>query len=312
MGLFSAIKNWWNRFRGLTGPGSLQDLCKRIGWKELRINWKVRGFHDVHELKANEVPVGYWWHRIAKRDGSTRLLHSPNPILKKLQRLLLRKVFQRLKIHPAATGFHQKDSIVTHAKRHVGRAIVVRIDIRNFFSSTTEPRLFAYFLKIGWSRRAANTLLQLTTHQMSGRRCLPQGAPTSPILSNLVNYRLDARLAGLAKKSHAIYSRYADDIIFSFALDDRRFLRGVIRRARRILWENGYRMHGRAKLRIMRRHQRQIVTGLVVNEKVQLPRKTRRWLRSIEHHLRNGRPITLTPAQLQGWRALRGMVEKQR
>jgi hypothetical protein len=140
---------------------------------------------------------------------------------------------------------------------------------------------------------------------------LPQGAPTSPILSNLVNYGMDARLAGLAKRSGAIYSRYADDIIFSFEKDDRRFIRGVVRRVRRILFANGYIMHGRPKLKWMRRHQPQTVTGLVVNEKVQLPRRIRRWLRAVEHHMKTGRPATLTSQELAGWKAYQQMIERQ-
>jgi RNA-directed DNA polymerase len=311
MGLVTRLAAWWREIRGLEGPGSVGDLCRRLGVAEIRINKRWRGFGDPDKLNPSEVPLGYWWHKVAKRGGGTRLLYSPNPILKKVQRLLLRRVFQRLKVHPAAKGFRRGESIVTHARLHVERAVVVRADIRQFFPSTRGPRLDEYLRKIGWSGRAANLLLELCTRWKGEYRRLPQGAPTSPILSNLVNYRMDARLAGLAKKSGAVYSRYADDIIFSFAKDDRRFIRGVIRRIRRILWENGYRMHGRAKLRIMRRHQRQVVTGLVVNEKVQLPRKTRRWLRAVEHHVRTGRPTTLTPAQLEGWRAFARMVERQ-
>ncbi len=279
--------------------------------KKIRACNHIRGFKEVDQLREGDIPLGYRWHKIPKRGGGTRILHSPNPILKQTQRLLVRKLFKKLKVHPAAKGFRRGESIVTHAKLHVGQAVLVRIDIRDFFPSTSGQRLHTYFRKIGWSWFAANLLVELTTRWTRGRRRLPQGAPTSPILSNLVNYRMDARLAGLAKKSKANYSRYADDIIFSFARDDRRFIRGVIRRIRKILWENGYRMHGKPKLKVMRRHHRQMVTGLVVNEKVQLPRKTRRWLRAVEHHVRTGRPITLTPQKLQGWRAFAKMVGEQ-
>jgi retron-type reverse transcriptase len=313
MGLLDRFKQWWLR-RGIDeGPGSIQDLRRRLNRNDLRI-LVVSPQRGVYFVKGpDDVLVLYRWHRVPKRGGGTRLLFSPTPELKVLQRLLLRKVFKRLSVHPSAMGFVRGQSIVTHAKIHVGQAVVVRIDIKEFFTDTNGDRLRDYFLHIGWSKRAAQFLLDACSKydRRKHRGGLPQGAPTSPILSNLVNYRMDARLAGLAKKSNAIYSRYADDIIFSFAVDDRRFIRGVIRRVRKILWENGYRMHGKVKLRIMRRHQRQIVTGLVVNDKVQLPRKTRRWLRAIEHHVRTNRPITLTPVQLQGWRALQQMVRKQ-
>jgi len=284
-----------------------------------KVFWHGRG-HDVNELARRlgleaaalrATPIRYWWHRVSKRGGGSRLLHSPNPELKSVQRRLLRRVFGRLKIHPAAKGFRRGESIATHARLHVGQAVVVRMDIQNFFPSTRGPRLEKWFRGIGWNRTATRLLQRLTLRWSGQSYCLPQGAPTSPILSNLVNFRMDARLAGLARRSGARYSRYADDLIFSFAVDDRRFIRGVIRRVRRILAQSGYRMHARPKLRWMRRHQPQWITGLVVNEKVQLPRHLRRWLRAVEHHLKTGRAATLTRQQLDGWKALQQMIREQ-
>jgi retron-type reverse transcriptase len=286
------------------------ELARRLGRPSLRLDR-----HSAHIAKAGSddepISLKYRWHRIPKRSGGTRLLHSPNPALKKVQRQLLRRVFGKLKVHPAAHGFQRGRSIVTHARSHVGQAVVVRVDIEDFFPRTQGDRIFRYFRRIGWNRGASSLLLRLCTKRLGASVGLPQGAPTSPILSNLVNYGMDARLAGLARRSNARYSRYADDIIFSFSSDDRRFIRGVIRRVRRILNDSGYRMHGRAKLRVLRRHQRQIVTGLVVNEKVQLPRRTRRWLRAVEHHLKTGRRASLSRSQLAGWRALEKMIETQ-
>src|SRR5262249_9369852 len=154
---------------------------------------------------------------------------------------------------------------------------------------------------------AAQRLTNLCTYQGG----LPQGAPTSPRLSNLLNYRLDARLTAMAARLGAHYSRYADDITLSFDQDDRTRIRSFIRFVKRAAADEGSRVPGRRKLRIRRRHQQQRVTGLVVNAGVHLPRQTRRWLRAVEHHLRTGRSATLTPEQLAGWQAFRRMVEKQ-
>jgi hypothetical protein len=163
-------------------------------------------------------------------------------------------------------------------------------------------------------------LLRFCTHEDG----LPQGAPTSPRLSNLVNYRLDARLTGLAARQRnrnprtgqrleyheigATYSRYADDLTFSFPSDDPKAIHYIIRMTKSIVKAEGYLLHLRKKLQIRRRHACQLVTGLVVNERVNLPRKVRRWLRAVEHHQAGGRPTTLTPAQLAGWQAFRSMV----
>jgi len=185
--------------------------------------------------------------------------------------------------------------------------VVVRLDLKDFFPSTSRERVRQYFRCIGWNRPAAAILTRLCIH----RDGLPQGAPTSPRLSNLVNFRLDRRLAGMARKLGIAYTRYADDITLSFPTDDRRLIHYMIRFVQRVVRQEGYHVHGREKLRIRRRHQQQCVTGLVVNEGIGLPRKTRRWLRAVDHHLQTGRPATLTPGQRAGWDALQIMITEQ-
>jgi hypothetical protein len=181
------------------------------------------------------------------------------------------------------------------------------MDLADFFPRTTEKRVRAYFRAVGWSTEAAKVLTRIGTHDGG----LPQGAPTSPALSNLVNYRLDARLAGLAARFGAVYTRYADDLTFSFDSDDPKPVHALIRLTKLVAADYGYRVHHHTKLRIMRRHDRQLVTGLVVNRWVNLPRRTRRWLRAVEHHTATGRKTTLTPQQLTGWQSLRWMVYQQ-
>ena len=295
-----------------------RSLAKSLGrilgklWRWLR---EGRGF-GIEELArrlglpAQELCAfqpSYRQRRIPKRSGGQRLLSVPSDELKQLQRRLLRRLFRRLRCHPAARGFQPGQSIVTNALPHVGRPVVVRLDLRDFFQATTASRIYRYFRNIGWNRTAAGLLTRLCTHKGG----LPQGAPTSPRLSNLVNFRLDRRIAALAARMEVCYTRYADDVTLSFPQDNRRLIRYLIRFVARVAAEAGYRMHGRKKLRIRRQHQQQNVTGLVVNAGVRLPRKTRRWLRAVEHHLRTGRPATLTPQQLAGWRALCRMVARQ-
>jgi RNA-directed DNA polymerase len=212
---------------------------------------------------------------------------------------------------------------VTNARAHVGQAVVVRMDLKDFFPATRAKKVRKYFRRVGWNRPAARLLVHLCTFEGG----LPQGAPTSQRLSNLVNYRLDARLTGLATRRRlfdfrtlghvaerlvgATYTRYADDLTFSFPTDDRKMIRYVVRVTKHIVGREGYELHLHRKLRVLRRHARQQVTGLVVNDRVNLPRKTRRWLRAVEHRSATGRMATLTPAQLAGWRALREMIDAQ-
>jgi hypothetical protein len=284
----------------------------------------------AEELRA--MQPAYREFSIPKRAGGTRKIAAPDDKLKSVQRRILRRLLARLKRHPAAMGFERGRSIVTNARPHADKAVVVRMDLKDFFPATTAKRVRDYFRKIGWSREASELLVKLCTRDGG----LPQGAPTSPALSNLVNYRLDARLAGLAKKFGATYTRYADDLTFSFASgkpiartaisprtgekmtlsapsDAAATIHAVIARTRHIVGKEGYELHMKKKLHIRRRHQRQVVTGLVVNDgPPRLPRATRRWLRAVEHHLASGREATLSEAQLAGWRALEAMIATQR
>ena len=208
-----------------------------------------------------------------------------------------------LPAHPAAHAYERGRSIATNALPHVGQDMVVKLDVKDFFPRTSAHRIGAYFVAIGWSDQVAALLTKLTTADGG----LPQGAPTSPRLSNLVNYRLDARLAGLAAGFGARYTRYSDDMTISLNPVGRP-MRTLMWMVKTVLNDYGYKLHQRKKLAVLRRHQRQQVTGLVVNDMMNLPRKTRRLLRAVEHRMATGGPATMTADQLAGWRALERMV----
>ena len=257
--------------------------------------------------QLQRIPTEYQEFALPKRSGGQRKIHAPNPKLKEIQRTILLRLLARLKSHPNVTGFEKRHSIVTNAKTHVGARVILRMDIQNFFPSTSSNRVLTYFRAIGWDTNTAKLLTALCTYKGS----LPQGAPTSPRLSTLVNFEMDARLHGLANRARAAYTRYADDITFSFAEDNHENICLTIRMTKKILSEYGYRIHHKKKLHIRRQHQCQQVTGLVVNEKAALPRRTRRWLRAVKHHLTTGRPASLTAEQLAGWQALQHMIDIQ-
>ncbi|MDG1897880.1 MAG: reverse transcriptase family protein [Fuerstiella sp.] len=278
-------------------PGPVQNDLSELG-KRLGVS------KDVLE----RFETGYRIAEIPKARGGVRRLEIPDDETMKLQRTILRRLLAALDIHPFACGFEPGTSIVDAATPHEGRLVVVKMDIRQFFESTTEDRILAYFQGIGWDVSTSETLVRLTTYDGH----LPQGAPTSPKISNLVNAPLDEALMRLARRHNGAYSRYADDITMSFDIRKGRVVRGLTQVVRRILKSYGYTMHGGKKLKILRRNQRQQVLGLVVNEKTALPRKTRRWLRAVRHHASVGKPTSLTMPQLEGWESLLKMVETQR
>lgn len=283
-------------WRRIFGPGrghGVAELARRLGVTE-------------GELRA--LKPTYTAFTIPKRSGGVRRILAPSRELKDMQRRVLRRLLSRLRVHPCATGFERGHSIVTNANYHKRKALVVRMDVKDFFTSTRAKTVQRFFRAVGWNRDAAEILVRLCTYEEG----LPQGAPTSPRLSNLANHHLDARLAGLARYFGGAYTRYADDLIFSFEEDLHEKYGLLILAAKGVLERAGYQLHMKRKLHIRRRHQRQVVTGLVVNERVALPRETRRWLRAVEHRARAGGQPTLSPSQLAGWRAFQSMVATQR
>ncbi len=287
----SQLRHWLRAKRG-QGMG-IDELARRLGV-------------SVDELR--NFSVTYREAFIPKRSGGSRRLLIPGEELKRLQRLILNRLLSRLRTHSAVTGFETDFSIVENAAPHVAQAVVVKLDISDFFPSTRADRIDAYFRRIGWNAECAALLTRLTTHEDG----LPQGAPTSPRLSNLVNFGFDRAIERFAcELRRGTYTRYADDLTISFPQDYPKRIRGVIQFVARQLRRNGYSLN-RSKIRILRRHQQQRVTGLVVNDRVNVPRHIRRKLRAIEHRLNSGQPATMTPEQLAGWKSLLQMVELRR
>ena len=199
MGLRGLFRRLLGRLVRGKGHG-VDELARRLGMA-------------AGELRA--VRPRYREFFLPKRSGGTRRILAPDQALKAVQRRILRRLLARLRSHPAATGFERGRSIVTNALPHVGRAVVVRMDLKDFFPSTRAGRVRAYFRRVGWDRAAAGLLTRLCTFEGG----LPQGAPTSPRLGNLVNYYLDAQLTRKAARIKGVYTRYADDLTISFYRD---------------------------------------------------------------------------------------------
>ncbi|AWM37745.1 Reverse transcriptase (RNA-dependent DNA polymerase) [Gemmata obscuriglobus] len=231
---------------------------------------------------------------VPKPKGRARLLEIPVPPLKRVQRKLLADLLNHVPPHPAVHGFRPGRSIVTNATPHCGHAIVIRFDLTDFFASVPVGRVLALFLALGYRESVARLLSGLCTTRLASNdwnerpnplndgsehatrarltsRHLPQGAPTSPALANLVALRLDRRLAGLAAACGATYTRYADDLTFSGGELLRRNAARFVRRVTLIAAEEGFALN-RGKTRVMGGGGRQTVTGVVVNQRPNVPR----------------------------------------
>jgi hypothetical protein len=270
--------------------GALSD---RLGISPLQLDWFADRWRPGSRPAAGPLcHYRYEWRR--KRSGSSRLIESPKPELKAIQRRVLREILETIPPHEAAHGFRKGRSVRTFAAPHIGKSVVVRFDLRDFFLTITDTRVAAIFRTAGYPEPVARLLAALCTNGTPSavfdapcsfaekapswvrRRQfeiphLPQGAPTSPYLANLCAFRLDRRLAGLARASGVDYTRYADDIVFSggprFAWSVKRFLIHV----GAIALEEGFAVQHH-KTRVMQRSGRQQVAGVVVNQRLNVGR----------------------------------------
>jgi RNA-directed DNA polymerase len=277
---------------GLPLLSSPADVATALGVTIPRLRWLA--FHTEVATRVHYISF-----TVPKKSGGTRTLHAPHRTLAATQRWILNNILRRLPIESPAHGFQPGRGILSNAQPHARRAIVVNLDLQDFFPSITFPRVRSVFHRLGYSPAVATILALLCTecprrvveyagqsyHVAVGPRGLPQGACTSPGLSNQVARRLDRRLRGLANKLGLTYTRYADDLTFSG--DDN--LKGrvgyLMARVRHIAEEEGYLVNEK-KSRVLRRNTAQLVTGLVVNERPSVRRRELRRLRAILHRAR--------------------------
>jgi hypothetical protein len=283
------------------------ELAAALGLTPPELAW----FADARHLnEATGAPkLGHYRYQwVPKASGGFRLLEAPKPRLRERQRWILRNVLAAIPASPHAHGFVRGRDVRSFARPHACRALVVRLDIQDFFASVSRARVVALFRRVGYPRTVAEALANLCTiatpqHVLAAHpvhedlparfltnarlrdRHLPQGAPTSPALSNLVAWRMDTRLAALAAGFGATMTRYADDLAFSGDDTFAQSVRFFLPRAGAIILEEGFRLNHR-KTRVMPRGHRQQLCGVVVNEKLNVPRRERDRLRAILFNVR--------------------------
>jgi hypothetical protein len=209
-----------------------------------------------------------------KSTGGTRQIDSPRVFLKVIQRFLLDYILFELPVDNRVFSFRSNKSIADNASLHTGKPFVGNIDIKDFFGSITEKNVSDFLRSCKIESRGAGLISALVTKG----GVLPQGAVTSPIISNSILHKFDYRMSYFASQSGADYSRYADDITFSGK--DRDIIANLINVAEKDLVRDYGLTLNKAKTRISTQRSQQKVTGLVVNEKVWPPRKFRRQIRA--------------------------------
>lgn len=306
----------------------IDDLAALAAWLGVRpghLDW----FADRRSLERSVTDERLRHHHrrwITTRAGGVRLLEAPKRELKDLQRQVLYHILDRIPPHPAAHGFRRGRSALTAARPHAGQPTVRCFDLESFFARVRAGRVYGVFRLAGYPEPVAHTLTALCTtvtprsvlrdaptvadHGVDRRRRLlsalsaphlAQGAPTSPALANLVAYRLDVRMAGLAAHLGATYTRYADDLVLSG--DERlRRLGPVDRAVAAVVRDEGFALHP-GKSRRLSAAQRQSVLGLVVNERPRVSRREVDRLRAVLHDAGRAGPDIANRANHPDFRA---------
>lgn len=309
-----SIKTKFNEMNNKVDFLNLLNYSKEILYQEKCIPFSLKqlNFYISKDSKKKSFDKKvYHSFEIKKKSGANRVIHAPVKGLKEFQKTL-NIILQCVYVpHKAATGFVMGKSIVENANQHAGKLYVYNIDLKEFFPSVDAARVWGRLLakpfNLGRSnerKQIANMIKTLCCHSMPVERSidgqwrmvqasvLPQGAPTSPILTNAICERLDIKLSGLAKRFNINYTRYADDITFSsnhntynLTTNEKEtiFKRGSSfdRELRRIIKDQNFYLN-ESKVRLQKKGYRQEVTGLVVNDKINV---SRNYIKNLRHWL---------------------------
>ncbi|MCS4304839.1 reverse transcriptase family protein [Chryseobacterium sp. BIGb0232] len=270
---------------------NILDFSQKSGYSLSVI--KYLAFHRRVSKKSH-----YHIFEISKKSGGKRKISAPKSQLKGFQQWILDNILNKISVGEVVHGFTAKKSIVTNAEPHLGKDIIINIDLQDFFPSISYKRVKGLFVKLGYSEQLATIFALACTHAHTeealldgvkyfvhkGDRFLPQGSPASPAISNSIAYKLDKRLQGLALKLGFVYTRYADDLTFSTNDDNEQNINKLLYFVKQIIKDENFTVHP-DKLHIMRRKHQQKVTGIVVNEKLNVERNKLRKFRALLHNI---------------------------
>jgi len=256
---------------------------KRLKSKKLPYIYNIDYFCELANSSSKQVKLflsskdkGYSTFKLPKKKGGFREINAPSKKLKHIQRWILDNILYKLDSGGYAYGFIPGKTIITNAQVHINQDLILGIDIKDFFPSINFGSVYSVFKSAGYSKKIAWAFADLCTYHWK----LPQGAPTSPMLSNLVAKRLDMRIAQYCNRRYFRYSRYADDITISGSYKLPMHKEKIIK----IIEENGFNVNDN-KTRMFSKGSRQKVTGLVVNDKVSIGRNKKKNLRAIIHNI---------------------------
>jgi hypothetical protein len=258
----------------------------------------------LDELRSDETKLYRSWEE-PKKSGGTRPIDAPREKLKYVQKLINERILQPTRIHRSAIGGIPGKRLIDNLKIHIGKPMVANFDLKSFFTNISCRQVFETFRAIGISPKVAEVLTRLTTFK--GR--IPQGAPTSTMLANIVaGYErqncLDRRIGGLCQEHGSQNRRWIDDL----SISGPRYLPKLRGTVERIIEQAGFKPNS-DKTSFASDKEPQVVTGHLVNVKPNIRKDERRRLRAILHKCRTIGPEKVTNDSIETLRnRLRGKI----
>jgi RNA-directed DNA polymerase len=238
---------------------------------------ELLGYKKEYIQKASHYPKFYYRNfEITKKNGSKRPISEPLPSLKEIQHWILRNILYQVPVSRFAKAYKPKTRLKENLKFHINQPKVITLDIENFFPSIKTKAIEKVFHDLGYSRLVSKTLSRLCTLDDS----LPQGASTSPYLSNLIFKEADAEIFDFCRKRKIRYTRYADDLSFSGDFDEVELFEKILE-----IIKNLNLKLNKNKTKMMLPNTRQMITGIVVNKKPQVLFQKRNELRQALYYI---------------------------
>lgn len=260
-------------------------MNRKDQWRTIKS--KLRSPQDLAEYL--EVPIGklYFLARSnhhfysrgekPKSDGRVRVFYKPKGELKRIQTLIDRKILRYALSHPIIHSYRKRRDQLSNAKHHVAKSYVLKVDRKDFFPTITPQTVYKSFRKLGFCSSLANLFTLLCTYEGQ----LPQGPPTSPAIANLIQIPLATRLNALGKAHKVRPTIFGDDVYVSGS----RRVKKLKNLVNRIVEDGGYNVN-QEKSKVFSSKEQQLVTGVVVNKKINVQKSYRRNLRAIIHNCR--------------------------
>ncbi len=227
---------------------------------------------------TNKIENNYKVYKIKKHNGNYRTIYSPNPLLKSIQRKILNNILNNKEISKYAKAYHKNISLKDNAIPHLNKKLVLKLDIVDFFENIEYPTIYkCCFNEIYFPKAVGHLLTTLCTYESR----LPQGAPTSSYISNLIMKDFDNEIGTYCEQHNISYTRYSDDMTFSGDFNPSELIKIV----RKQLYKLGLKINNK-KIHVINNSSQQNVTGIIVNKKIQVSSKYRNLIRQSIYYIK--------------------------